>query len=285
MGDAHRLLLGADDVLIVPLGQGGNGLLHAPALLHGDDLAVLIAHQHGLDVQHRAHKGGGVGEPPRPPQVQQVVHGEHLAHVLAVLAQVEGGLLGPHAHVPHPGGLHHHQALPQRGGLGVHGADLPVRERLTQLLRRHDGGLIGAADARGHAHVHDVLPLPQPGGKGVDKPLGVDLGGGDLQPVADGAVKPLAVEGVNVQAGVLLLVIKIGKRDDGDILPQQVFRGQVGRGVGDEAKRHDTLLLGSGDGREQSNVAYYIIPFSQSCQWQLKVCLDKSIPNITAQVK
>ena len=63
VGDADDLVARIDRKVGVALGQGLDGPLSAALLLDADDLPLLVALQKGLDLEHHAHNGGGVGEP------------------------------------------------------------------------------------------------------------------------------------------------------------------------------------------------------------------------------
>ena len=66
VADEHGLVSQVDGRLFHPVHQGFQGGPAAPGLGHGHQLAVVIHMEHRLDLEHRAHKGGGGGDTAPP---------------------------------------------------------------------------------------------------------------------------------------------------------------------------------------------------------------------------
>ena len=238
MRDAHHLAGGVHHQLVVVLCQGFDGLSAATGLGVGDDLALLIALQQGLDLQHGADQRHRAGHAPGLFQEHQIVHHEDLAHVAPQRQKPPGGF-----RQVQPGMLvfhrpHHQYALAQGRAQGVHQAEFPLGIAFPQLDHGHLGGLVGAGDARGHAHEQYVLPGLQQGLEVVDVCLGIDLAGGHAQAVAHGGIESRAVKGLRVHAGHLPAVDGVAEGDDGDVIRLEPRGRQVCGGIGDDGITH-----------------------------------------------
>ena len=84
MRDADLLGL-VRDQLFIEVGKGSEGLLAPARLAAQDDLALLIAAQQGLDLQHRADDSGSLAHAAAALEIGEVVDREILAHHVAAL--------------------------------------------------------------------------------------------------------------------------------------------------------------------------------------------------------
>ena len=223
----------------VQLRQGLQGLFPAPDLAPGGDMARQVAPEDGLDIQHGADGSGGAADPARGLQEIQIVHGEEIQGVHHFGVQDGAGLGGGLALLPKLCGPDRQQTGAEARAQGIHRMDGPAREFVHQLLRRQPGGLIGAADARGHAHIDHVQALLQLRPEKALEEMAVEQAGLHPGAAAQLIVISLRVEGIDIAlVDALPAVHGIVAGQGADIQPLQVLSGQIGRGIGENSIAH-----------------------------------------------
>ena len=202
-------------------------------------MALLIAAEDGLEVQHRADQCGGCLHTARAVQEHQVADREEFAEVLDLLLQHGSGLCGTAALVPQFGCAAGQQAGAEARTHGVHGADGPLREFVAQLRGCDARSLIGAADPGRQADIHNIQPLLQRGAEMIEEDLRVEQGGCDALALPQQFIVGVGIKGLDVAAiDDLLSVHRIaaGEHPDPKVL-QQAAR-QIGAAVRKYRKRH-----------------------------------------------
>ena len=238
MRDADRLRLRVADQLFIALGDGLDGALAAAELGEADDLALRVALEQGLDLQHGPDGGFEIGQAAGPAEVAQVVDREDLRHAVPQRTQKGVGVVDAHPLAAAVDRAHDEQTLAERGAVGVNEQELARREFLAQLTRGDLAGGVGAADTGGHAHEQHVLPRLQHRGQHIEIALRRDLRGRDLRSAAHLRIKGLRVEGIEVQTGLLISVRVEGEGNDRDMLLLQIRSREIGRGIGYDSE-HD----------------------------------------------
>ena len=165
------------DQLFIEVSKGGEGLLAPARLAAQDDLALLVAAQQGLDLQHRADDGSSLAHAPAALEIGEVVDREILAHHVAALRNFLHDLVKGRAVFEHACSLDHEQPLAERGGISVDGGNLPLREFFLQLLHSEGGSMCRAADAAGHADVDCIISGRKRLTQRLEKTGDVDHGG------------------------------------------------------------------------------------------------------------
>ena len=239
MGNAYGLRLGRDNIFAVTLHKRVNGLAAAADLVHGDDRALLVALEHGLDVQHGGDDRLGVGEPSGAAQVHDIVHGEDLIHPPAHIAQRRRRFGKRSAALAHLDGAQHKNALAERGAERIDELDIAPGKLLAQIARGELGRAERAADAGRHADEENVFPGGEQRPRRGDEPVGVYERGRHHRAFSHRAVVRRAVKRLGIKTGVLRTVIGIGKRRNGDAVLLQKRRRQIGGCIGKDSKRQD----------------------------------------------
>ena len=142
-----------------------------------------------------------------------------------------GHLVHAQALVPLGGGGVHQQAVAGGGAQGVDDIDLPLRVALGEDVGGVAGGIDGAGDARGQAHVHDVLPLLQEGGEGVHVLGHADLGGLGVRALAHPVVELFKGDALSQVVGILHPVQGIVEADVVDMNGLEMLLAQIGGGA------------------------------------------------------
>ena len=207
----------------------------AAHLFKADDLALVVALEQGLDLQHGTHGRGQVGKTPAALEIAQVVHREHLADAEAAVQQPLGRGVHTQAELAVAHGPDHQQPLAQRGAQRIDKPELAVGKLLPQIRRRDRGGVERAADAGGHADEEDVAALLQL----LPEEIGIALRG-DLRGRHDLPSAHVVIKGLSLKMKIrrLFAVNHKGIGDTFDFILTKKLLRQVCRGVGHDGKAH-----------------------------------------------
>ncbi len=240
--DADLLGLVGDE-LLVKVRQRGERLLAAARLAAQDDLALVIAAQQRLDLEHGADDGGSLAHAAAALQIGEVIDREVLAHRMAAAGDLLDDQRERRAVFEHTRGLDHQQPFAERGGIGVNGGDFPLREFFLQLLHGHGGRMRRAADAAGHADIDHVVAGRQRRVQRLEKRAKVDHGGGYGRAAAHGVIVGFPVE---INSRILMrfnTVDEVRQRDDAQGIFLNVSSRQVCRRVGKDLDHVSAPLL------------------------------------------
>ena len=229
--------------LLVEVGQRGERLLAAARLAALDDLALIIAAQQRLDLEHGADNGGSLAHAAAALEIGEVINCEVLAHGAAALGDLLHDEREGCAVFEHTRSLEHQQPLAERGGIGVNGGNLPLRELLLQLFHGHGGSVCRAADAAGHADVDHVVSGGQCRMQRLQKSGEVNHGGGHGRTAAHGVIVSLAVK---IDCGILLCLHAVNgivQRDNTQGIFLNVSSRQVCRRVCEDLDHESAPLL------------------------------------------
>ena len=231
MGDADRLLIGVDDKRLIALGDGFDCALAPTQLGKTDDLALRVAFEQRLDLKDGADGGFEIGQAAGFAEVAQVADGKDLPHTVAQGAQERIGFVDALALTTAIGRTHDKKSFAERGGVGVDKENFSVGEFLTELLRGHHAGGIGAADAGGHTDKQDIFTARENRRERVEKALRRNLRGGDFFALAHPRIELLRIKRAEIHADLLAALGMEGEGNDGDLLRLQVGGGEIGGGV------------------------------------------------------
>ena len=143
----------------------------------------------------------------------------------------------------HPRGLEHQQPLAERGGIGVDGGNLPLREFFLQLLHGHGGRMRRAADAAGHADIDHVVSISQCFMQRLQKSGEVNHSRGYGRAAAHGVIVGFPVE---INSRILMrfnAVDEVRQWDDAQGIFLNVSSRQVCRRVGEDLDHESAPLL------------------------------------------
>ena len=134
-----------------------------------------------LDLEHRAHHGGGGRHPAAFFQEKQIVDSEPVALAEFVVLHPVPNLFHALSLLTQLGGLGHQHPLAQRGAKGVYHKYLPVRVLGAQLSGRDLEGVAGSGKSRGKGQHQQILALLQNGFQHIGGLPHIDgVGGGHL---------------------------------------------------------------------------------------------------------
>ena len=144
------------DILGGQLRQRAKGLLTAPHLIHGQELAVLALGDNGLEIQHGANGRRHGADASAASQVGQIVHGEEGLRTALVLFQPRGDLVHGFALPVEFMGLQHQNALRQRNAQGIHHDHTAFGVALQKLLPGGVDILNGAGQLTGKRREQNI---------------------------------------------------------------------------------------------------------------------------------
>ena len=216
-------------------GQGLGGLLLAPGLLGGDDLAVLGVAA-GPDAQDGGDLGHGRVDTAVPGQVVHGLQAEQDVAVVLVFPDLGHDLLEGQALAHQLADLLHHHRHLGTGGEGVENVDLPVGMLLGILPGGGLGGVEAAGEVPGDGDAEDHVGIAE----GIEPLLGVGAGGAGLALVGLQVMDHAPdVQGLAVN---ILLLTGDDLHGDGGIA-QTLHMEDVGGGIGNDLIAHKIILL------------------------------------------
>ena len=215
--------------------QGLSGLLLAPGLLGGDDLAVLGVAA-GPDAQDGGDLGHGRVDAAVPGQVVHGLQAEEDVAVVLVLPDLGHDLVEGQALVHQLADLLHHHRHLGTGGEGVENVDLPVGMLLGILPGSGLGGVEAAGEVPGDGDTEDHIRIAE----GIQPFLGIGAGGAGLALVGAQVIDHAPdVQGLTVN---VLLLTGDDLHGDGGIA-QTLHMEDIGGGIGNDLIAHKIILL------------------------------------------
>ena len=220
MTEKYRLIRRVGGRFFHMVHQGQQRRPAAAAFFHGNQAALIVHMEHGLDGQHGAEQRRRGADPAAPFKVVQVVDGEPVADLPLHLSGIGRQLL--QAFLLLPGAEPDKQPLPHGGAKAVLHVDFPLRKFLRQLLGGDDSGLVGRGEGGGEAQAQNVLPRFQHRAHGGTKLLRIDGGGDGHLTGPNPAVKLLETDLPAVQQVSVLLPAHV--QPQGQHLQAQLLR-------------------------------------------------------------
>lgn len=160
MGDIDRLVLDIDGGFTDDFGNPRQRFLPPDLLFHGDELAVVVDMQDGLDFQRGPEPGGAGGNPSAAFQEVQIVDGEPVRGFQLVLFDPLRDFIDRLPLIADLDRLIDDQSFAERGGERIDGQDPDVRVLLHDVLGRDSAGMIRSAESGAERQVEDfVMPL------------------------------------------------------------------------------------------------------------------------------
>lgn len=157
VGDIDRLVLDIDGGFTDDFGDPRQRFLPPDLLLHGDELAVVVDMQDGLDFQRAPEPGGAGGNPSAAFQEVQIVDSEPMRGFQLILFDPLRDFVDCLPLIADLDRLIDDQPFAERGGERVDGQDPDVRILLHDILRRDGTGMIRSAESGAEREVEDFV--------------------------------------------------------------------------------------------------------------------------------
>ena len=120
MGDEDRLFSGLHSGFLHPVHQRQQGGPPAPGLADGNQPALIVHVEHGLDGEHGAKERRGGADPSAPLEVVEIIHRKPVADASLGIFGVIPQFLQRFSCLLLQGAQVYQQPLSQRGAQGVH---------------------------------------------------------------------------------------------------------------------------------------------------------------------
>ena len=235
MADKERLVGPVEHGFLHFLGDGAQGRLAATHLGDGDEAALVIDMQDGLDAEDGADHRRRRADAAAATEELQIFHREPVADVQFQILGIVAQGLQIHALALFLRQQVDEKALPQRGAEGIDRVDLAAGVLLHHLAAHVGAHLTGGAEGGGKADVEHIAPGLHLWLHGGDEHVGVGCRGlGDFAG-AQAGVELLVGNAARVRGvEVFLPAQSQRKRHDLDAQLRRDVIWQIARGIGDD---------------------------------------------------